>query len=145
MQRRRIRGALGIFGGRMKKLFVFIISDAPEVSESLALCMTYAGHRAVTFYSIPQMLDAPELPDVCAVICDMMRPGPHERQLATSLLARSPATPLYVVANNSGTHKNMVNAPANVAAIMEGPCDPRKLEALIGDVCLCDSELAHAE
>ena len=128
----------------MEKLFVFIVSDAPEVAESLAMCLAFTGHRAVTFYSVQELLSAHELPDVCAVICDMMQPGVHERHLATSLLDHSPHTPLYVIANNSGTHRNMVDAPANVAAILEGPCDPRKLEALIGDVCICDEAIASA-
>ena len=80
-------------------LCVLVVDDAPDVTEMIALMMSYAGYRVATAFSATEALDAARMQQFDAVISDIGMPGMSGYQLAEALRAL-PAyrcTPLIAV------------------------------------------------
>ncbi|HEX8560479.1 MAG TPA: response regulator [Pyrinomonadaceae bacterium] len=92
-------GALGENGrdGRLRR--VLVVDDAPDVTEMLALMMTYAGYEVQTAFSAPEALDVARAHSFDAVISDIGMPGMNGYQLAEALRATPgyESTPLIAV------------------------------------------------
>ncbi len=86
-------------GGAAASLRVLVVDDAPDVTEMIALMMSYAGYQVSTAFSATEALDAARMYRFDAVISDIGMPGMSGYQLAEALRAL-PAyrtTPLIAV------------------------------------------------
>ena len=80
-------------------LRVLVVDDAPDVTEMLALMMSYAGYEVETAFSGPEALDHAKAGHFDAVIADIGMPGMSGYQLAEALRATPgyESTPLIAV------------------------------------------------
>lgn len=78
---------------------VLVVDDAPDVTEMLALMMSYAGYEVETAFSAPEALDVARSHSFDAVISDIGMPGMNGYQLAEALRATPgyESTPLIAV------------------------------------------------
>ncbi|HEX8285282.1 MAG TPA: response regulator [Pyrinomonadaceae bacterium] len=86
-------------GEAPEPLHLLVVDDAPDVTEMLALMMSYAGYQVSTAFSAAEALDAARTRRFDAVISDIGMPGMSGYQLAEALRAL-PAyreTPLIAV------------------------------------------------
>jgi CheY-like chemotaxis protein len=86
-------------GADAEPLHLLVVDDAPDVTEMLALMMSYAGYQVSTAFSATEALDAARTHHFDAVISDIGMPGMSGYQLAEALRAL-PAyrkTPLIAV------------------------------------------------
>jgi two-component system chemotaxis response regulator CheY len=81
------------------KLRVLVVDDAPDVTEMIAIMMSYAGYQVVTAFSAPEAFDAARREQFDAVISDIGMPGMNGYQLAEALrgLPGYENTPLIAV------------------------------------------------
>jgi CheY-like chemotaxis protein len=80
-------------------LRLLVVDDAPDVTEMIALMMSYAGYQVKTAFSAPEAFDAARGGHFDAVISDIGMPGMSGYELAEALRAL-PAyerTPLIAV------------------------------------------------
>ena len=80
-------------------LRVLVVDDAPDVTEMIALMMSYAGYRVSTAFSAAEALEAASARRFDAVISDIGMPGMSGYQLAEALRALPAyrSTPLIAV------------------------------------------------
>ncbi|HEY0174641.1 MAG TPA: response regulator [Pyrinomonadaceae bacterium] len=118
-------------GGDAEPLHVLVVDDAPDVTEMIALMMSYAGYQVSTAFSATEALDAARTHSFDAVISDIGMPGMSGYQLAEALRAL-PAyrtTPLIAVtgftmyedrerARNAG-FDDFLNKPISPAALVD--------------------------
>jgi CheY-like chemotaxis protein len=117
-------------GGGAEPLHLLVVDDAPDVTEMIALMMSYAGYQVSTAFSATEALDAARSHIFDAVISDIGMPGMSGYQLAEALRAL-PAyrtTPLIAVtgftmyedrerARNAG-FDDFLNKPISPAALI---------------------------
>jgi two-component system CheB/CheR fusion protein len=82
-----------------RRLRVLVVDDAPDVTEMLALMMSYAGYEVSTAFSAAEALEAASARRFDAVISDIGMPGMSGYQLAEALRALPDyrSTPLIAV------------------------------------------------
>ena len=82
-----------------KCLRVLVVDDAPDVTELLALMMSYAGYEVAMAFSAPEAFDAARTQHFDAIISDIGMPGMNGYQLAEALRALPgyETTPLIAV------------------------------------------------
>ena len=91
--------AAGDTRGEHARLRVLVVDDAPDVTEMIAIMMSYAGYQVETAFSATEAFDAARRDHFDAVISDIGMPGMNGYQLAEALRAL-PAykeTPLIAV------------------------------------------------
>lgn len=114
-----------------QKLRVLVVDDAPDVTEMIALMMSYAGYRVTTAFSAAEALDAARTQHFDAVISDIGMPGMSGYQLAEALRALPAyrSTPLIAVtgftmyedrerARNAG-FDDFLNKPLSPSALVD--------------------------
>jgi two-component system CheB/CheR fusion protein len=86
-------------GAATEPLHVLVVDDAPDVTEMIALMMSYAGYRVATAFSATEALDAARTQRFDAIISDIGMPGMSGYQLAEALRALPAyrSTPLIAV------------------------------------------------
>ncbi len=118
-------------GADAEPLHLLVVDDAPDVTEMLALMMSYAGYQVSTAFSATEALDAARTHHFDAVISDIGMPGMSGYQLAEALRAL-PAyhkTPLIAVtgftmyedrerARNAG-FDDFLNKPISPSALID--------------------------
>ncbi|MET0626143.1 MAG: response regulator [Pyrinomonadaceae bacterium] len=118
-------------GDAPEPLHVLVVDDAPDVTEMIALMMSYAGYQVSTAFSAAEALDAARTHRFDAVISDIGMPGMSGYQLAEALRAL-PAyrtTPLIAVtgfsmyedrerARNAG-FDDFLNKPISPSALVD--------------------------
>jgi two-component system CheB/CheR fusion protein len=84
-------------GARCLRLLV--VDDAPDVTEMIALMMSYAGYQVKTAFSAPEAFDAARGDHFDAIISDIGMPGMSGYELAAALraLPAYETTPLIAV------------------------------------------------
>jgi two-component system, chemotaxis family, CheB/CheR fusion protein len=82
-----------------KCLRVLVVDDAPDVTEMIALMMSYAGYQVKTAFSAPEAFDAARGGHFDAIISDIGMPGMSGYELAEALraLPAYETTPLIAV------------------------------------------------
>lgn len=80
-------------------LRVLVVDDAPDVTEMIAMLMSYAGYQVATAFSAAEAFDAARGGRFDAVISDIGMPGMNGYQLAEALRALPgyESTPLIAV------------------------------------------------
>jgi CheY-like chemotaxis protein len=66
---------------------VLIVDDAPDVTEMIAMLMSYAGYQVATAFSAAEAFDAARREHFDAIISDIGMPGMNGYQLAEALRA----------------------------------------------------------
>jgi len=91
--------AAGDGGVGERCLRLLVVDDAPDVTEMIALMMSYAGYQVSTAFSAAEALDAARTRRFDAVISDIGMPGMSGYQLAEALRALPAyrSTPLIAV------------------------------------------------
>jgi two-component system CheB/CheR fusion protein len=118
-------------GTTPEALRVLVVDDAPDVTEMIALMMSYAGYQVATAFSATEALDAARSQHFDAVISDIGMPGMSGYQLAEALRAL-PAyrtTPLIAVTGftmhedreraRSAGFDDFLNKPISPGALLE--------------------------
>ena len=112
-------------------LRVLVVDDAPDVTEMLALMITYAGYEVATAFSAAEALDAARAHRFDAVISDIGMPGMSGYQLAEALRATPgyESTPLIAVTGFSmydsrdraldAGFDDFLNKPINPSALID--------------------------
>ena len=118
-------------GGDPGRLHVLVVDDAPDVTEMLALMMSYAGYQVSTAFSAAEALEAAREHRFDAVISDIGMPGMSGYQLAEALRALPDyrSTPLIAVTGFSmyedreqarrAGFDDFLNKPISPAALLE--------------------------
>lgn len=70
-----------------RKPRVLVVDDAPDVTEMIALLLSYSGYDAVTVFSAPDALDAARGEHFDVVVSDIGMPGMTGYELAVALRA----------------------------------------------------------
>jgi len=66
---------------------VLVVDDAPDVTEMIALLLSYSGYDAVTFFCAPDALDAARGEHFDVIVSDIGMPGMTGYELAVALRA----------------------------------------------------------
>ncbi|HEX8501882.1 MAG TPA: response regulator [Pyrinomonadaceae bacterium] len=121
----------GDAGPSPESLRVLVVDDAPDVTEMIALMMSYAGYRVATAFSATEALDAARTQHFDAVISDIGMPGMSGYQLAEALRALPAyrSTPLIAVTGftmyedreraRSAGFDDFLNKPISPGALLE--------------------------
>ena len=129
-----------LFGGASEeatKPRALVVDDAPDVTEMLALMMTYAGYEVETAFSAPEALDHAKAGRFDAVISDIGMPGMSGYQLAEALRATPgyESTPLIAVTGFSMYEDRGRALDAGFDDFLNKPINPNALLDAIRRLC----------
>ena len=137
----------GRFGGEMRAegdprvnsepLCVLVVDDAPDVTEMIALMMSYAGYRVATAFSATEALDAARTQRFDAVISDIGMPGMSGYQLAEALRALPAyrSTPLIAVTGFTMYEDRQRALSAGFDDFLNKPISPSALLDAVRRLC----------
>lgn len=118
-------------------LHLLVVDDAPDVTEMIALMMSYAGYQVSTAFSATEALDAARSHRFDAVISDIGMPGMSGYQLAEALRAL-PAyrtTPLIAVTGFSMYEDRERARDAGFDDFLNKPISPAALIDAVKRLC----------
>jgi len=118
-------------------LCVLVVDDAPDVTEMIALMMSYAGYRVVTAFSATEALDAARNRRFDAVISDIGMPGMSGYQLAEALRALPAyrSTPLIAVTGFTMYEDRQRALSAGFDDFLNKPISPSALLDAVRRLC----------
>ena len=118
-------------------LRLLIVDDAPDVTEMIALMMSYAGYRVATAFSAAEALDAARTERFDAVISDIGMPGMSGYQLAEALRALPAyrSTPLIAVTGFTMYEDRQRALSAGFDDFLNKPISPGALLAAVRRLC----------
>jgi len=127
----------GDAAGVCAPLRVLVVDDAPDVTEMLALMMSYAGYQVATAFSAPEALDAARTQHFDAVISDIGMPGMSGYQLAEALRALPAyrSTPLIAVTGFSMYEDRERARDAGFDDFLNKPISPTVLLEAVKRLC----------
>jgi CheY-like chemotaxis protein len=130
----RAEGDLGADG---EPLCVLVVDDAPDVTEMIALMMSYAGYRVATAFSAAEALDAARTQRFDAVISDIGMPGMSGYQLAEALRALPAyrSTPLIAVTGFTMYEDRQRALSAGFDDFLNKPISPSALLEAVRRLC----------
>src|SRR5687767_2025113 len=118
-------------------LRLLVVDDAPDVTEMIALMMSYAGYQVVTAFSAAEALDAARTHSFDAVISDIGMPGMSGYQLAEALraLPAYQSTPLIAVTGFVQYEDRERARLAGFDDFLNKPISPSALVAAVKRLC----------
>jgi len=118
-------------------LRVLVVDDAPDVTEMIALMMSYAGYRVATAFSATEALDAARTERFDAVISDIGMPGMSGYQLAEALRALPAyrSTPLIAVTGFTMYEDRQRALSAGFDDFLNKPISPSALLDTVRRLC----------
>jgi two-component system CheB/CheR fusion protein len=127
----------GDLGVTPEPLRVLVVDDAPDVTEMIALMMSYAGYQVATAFSAPEALDAARTQQFDAVISDIGMPGMSGYQLAEALRALPAyrSTPLIAVTGFSMYEDRERARSAGFDDFLNKPISPSALLDAVRRLC----------
>ena len=116
---------------------VLVVDDAPDVTEMLALMMSYAGYEVATAFSAAEALEHARGARFDAVISDIGMPGVSGYQLARELRATPgyESTPLIAVTGFSMYEDRARALDAGFDDFLNKPINPNALLDAIRRLC----------
>lgn len=110
-----------------------VVDDVADVTEMLAVLLSYAGYKVVTASSAPAALEAVRAQQFDVIISDIGMPDMNGYQLARAvrLLPGYETVPMVAVTGYSMFDDKERSAKAGFNAHMTKPIDPRALLDLI--------------
>ena len=130
----RTVGAEGVGTGPLRLL---VVDDAPDVTEMIALMMSYAGYRVATAFSAAEALAAARTERFDAVISDIGMPGMSGYQLAEALRALPAyrSTPLIAVTGFTMYEDRQRALSAGFDDFLNKPISPSALLEAVRRLC----------
>jgi CheY-like chemotaxis protein len=130
------QSAVGREAGR-EPLRLLVVDDAPDVTEMIALMMSYAGYRVATAFSAAEALDAARTERFDAVISDIGMPGMSGYQLAEALRALPAyrSTPLIAVTGFTMYEDRQRALSAGFNDFLNKPISPSALLDTVRRLC----------
>ena len=118
-------------------LRLLVVDDAPDVTEMIALMMSYAGYRVATAFSAAEALDAARSQYFDAVISDIGMPGMSGYQLAEALRALPAyrSTPLIAVTGFTMYEDRQRALSAGFDDFLNKPISPSALLDAVKRLC----------
>ena len=118
-------------------LRLLVVDDAPDVTEMIALMMSYAGYQVATAFSATEALDAARTQQFDAVISDIGMPGMSGYQLAEALRALPAyrSTPLIAVTGFTMYEDRERAHTAGFDDFLHKPISPSALIAAVKRLC----------
>jgi CheY-like chemotaxis protein len=118
-------------------LRVLVVDDAPDVTEMLALMITYAGYEVKTAFSAAEALDVARAHRFDAVISDIGMPGMSGYQLAEALRSTPgyESTPLIAVTGFSMYDSRARALDAGFDDFLNKPINPSALIDAVRRLC----------
>jgi CheY-like chemotaxis protein len=118
-------------------LRLLVVDDAPDVTEMIALMMSYAGYRVATAFSAAEALDAARTQRFDAIISDIGMPGMSGYQLAEALRALPAyrSTPLIAVTGFSMYEDRQRALSAGFDDFLNKPISPSALLDTVRRLC----------
>jgi CheY-like chemotaxis protein len=119
------------------KLRVLVVDDAPDVTEMIAIMMSYAGYQVATAFSAPEAFDAARREQFDAVISDIGMPGMNGYQLAEALrgLPGYESTPLIAVTGFTMYDDRERARAAGFDGFLTKPINPSDLIEAVKRLC----------
>lgn len=120
-----------------ERLRVLVVDDAPDVTEMIALMMSYAGYHVATAFSAAEALDAARTERFDAIISDIGMPGMSGYQLAEALRALPAyrSTPLIAVTGFSMYEDRQRALSAGFDDFINKPISPSALLDTVRRLC----------
>ena len=124
-------------GGAAESLHLLVVDDAPDVTEMIALMMSYAGYQVSTAFSAAEALEAARSHSFDAVISDIGMPGMSGYQLAEALRALPAyrSTPLIAVTGFSMYEDRERALSAGFDDFLNKPISPAVLLDAVRRLC----------
>ena len=124
-------------GAVREPLRLLVVDDAPDVTEMIALMMSYAGYRVATAFSATEALDAARTERFDAIISDIGMPGMSGYQLAEALRALPAyrSTPLIAVTGFSMYEDRQRALNAGFDDFLNKPISPSALLDTVRRLC----------
>ena len=124
-------------GAAAEPLRVLVVDDAPDVTEMIALMMSYAGYSVATAFSAAEALDAARTERFDAIISDIGMPGMSGYQLAEALRALPAyrSTPLIAVTGFTQYEDRERARDAGFDDFLNKPISPSALLAAVKRLC----------
>jgi CheY-like chemotaxis protein len=118
-------------------LRVLVVDDAPDVTEMIALMMSYAGYSVATAFSAAEALDAARTQRFDAIISDIGMPGMSGYQLAEALRALPAyrSTPLIAVTGFTMYEDRQRALSAGFDDFLNKPISPSALIDAVKRLC----------
>jgi two-component system, chemotaxis family, CheB/CheR fusion protein len=129
--------AAGDRGAAPESLCVLVVDDAPDVTEMIAIMMSYAGYRVATAFSAAEALDAARTQRFDAIISDIGMPGMSGYQLAEALRALPAyrSTPLIAVTGFTMHEDRQRALSAGFDDFLNKPISPSALLEAVRRLC----------
>ncbi|MDT5159581.1 MAG: hypothetical protein QOC61_2054 [Acidobacteriota bacterium] len=120
-----------------RRLRVLVVDDAPDVTEMIAMLMSYAGYQVATAFSAPEAFDYARREHFDAVISDIGMPGMNGYQLAEALRALPDygSTPLIAVSGFTMYDDREQARAAGFDGFITKPINPSDLIAAVRRLC----------
>jgi CheY-like chemotaxis protein len=120
-----------------RRLRVLVVDDAPDVTEMIAMLMSYAGYQVATAFSAPEAFDCARREHFDAVISDIGMPGMNGYQLAEALRALPDyvSTPLIAVTGFTMYADRERARAAGFDGFLTKPINPSDLIAAVRRLC----------
>ncbi|MDT7688921.1 MAG: hypothetical protein QOE46_1680 [Acidobacteriota bacterium] len=124
-------------GDEPERLRVLVVDDAPDVTEMIALLMSYAGYQVATAFSAAEAFDAARSGRFDAVISDIGMPGMNGYQLAEALRALPgyESTPLIAVTGFTMYDDRERARAAGFDGFLTKPINPSDLIEAVKRLC----------
>ena len=119
------------------RLRVLVVDDAPDVTEMIAIMMSYAGYQVATAFSGTEAFDAARAGHFDAVISDIGMPGMNGYQLAEALraLPAYKTTPLIAVTGFTQYEDRDRARRAGFDGFLTKPINPSDLVEAVRRLC----------
>jgi len=116
---------------------LLVVDDAPDVTEMIALMMSYAGYRVATAFSAAEALDAARTQRFDVIISDIGMPGMSGYQLAEALRALPAyrSTPLIAVTGFTMYEDRQRALSAGFNDFLNKPISPSVLLETVRRLC----------
>ncbi len=114
---------------------VLLVDDAPDDLEPLALLLRADGYEVETASTVDEAVAQFEKHPAHAVVTDLVMPGRSGADLAKVLRQRSPMTGVLVVTGHPTTKSAVACLKNGAADYLQKPVEPRRLRALVGEMC----------
>lgn len=124
-------------GAEPERLRVLVVDDAPDVTEMIALLMSYAGYQVATAFSAAEAFDAARSGRFDAIISDIGMPGMNGYQLAEALRALPgyESTPLIAVTGFTMYDDRERARAAGFDGFLTKPINPSDLIEAVKRLC----------
>ena len=115
---------------------VLVVDDDPVVSKSFDRVLSNKGYEVVTAQNAAEALERIRLSEYDMVFTDIRMPGMDGVELAETVKARRPWTPVVIV-TGFGTKENEQRAKAaGVSAFLHKPLSPEMIEGSAANALL---------